>query len=394
MRGRKLVFTVAAATLVFGIKATAPGASPDAGTIQDDSDGLTSCALYGTTLLGGAGCGVVFKLDQTGNETVLYTFTCGADGSNPASGVTHHTDGNLYGATYGGGADGFGVVYQLDSTGRETVLHSFTGGADGAHPSGAVFDPAGNLHGTASHGGISNFGVVFKLEPGDRYHITHSFTGTDGSYPSGVVRDSAGNFYGVTFNGGAHDAGVVYKLDSTGRETVLYSFTGGADGANPHLGVVLDSAGNLYGTTAYGGAFGFGVVYKVDSAGKETVLHSFTGGTDGATPLGGVILDSNGNLYGTTGGHGAHWGVVYELDSTGRETVLHSFTGGVDSGTPMGSVILDSAGNLFGTTFGGRSDNGVVYKLGPARKKLTVLHAFTGGADGAHPPSGVILLRQ
>jgi uncharacterized repeat protein (TIGR03803 family) len=400
MRGTKLVFIVTAGVFVCGIKAVAPGASPDASAIQGDSDGMTSGALYGTAAGGGThGCGVVYKVDATG-ITVLYTFTCGADGGVPVSGVTHHTDGNLYGTAPAYGADNVGVIYKLDSTGKETVLHTFTQNPDGANPgAGVVLDATGNLYGTAVHGGVHGDGVVFKLEPGGNY-ITSSFTGADGAIPNEVVRDSAGNLYGTTVGGGAQNAGVVYKMDATGKETVVYSFAGGTDGSNPTAGVVLDSAGNLYGTTNHGGVFGFGVVFKVDSAGKETVLHSFTAGMDGSNPAAGVILDSDGNLYGTTLLGGAHnSGAVYKVESNGKETVLHSFTGGDEGALPEAGVVLDSAGNLYGTTrYGGSGQglagHGVVYKLGPARKKLTVLHTFTGHADGGNPYAGVIVRRQ
>ena len=150
-----------------------------------------------------------------------------------------------------------------------------------------------------------------------------------------MIRDSAGNFYGTTYGGGAYGYGVVYELDAQGHETVLYTFTGGTDGGNPQAGVTRDSAGNLYGTTYGSGAHGYGVVYKVDTAGHETVLYSFTGGADGANPSAGVIQAPSGNLYGTTYyGGTASQGVVYELDTSGNERVLHSFLGG-----PTGAIL-------------------------------------------------------
>lgn len=283
---------------------------------------------------------------------------------------------------------------------NETVLYSFTGGADGGHPeAGLILDAAGNLYGTTAGGGAANAGVVFKLDTAGREMVLYSFTGgADGNGPnSGVIRDAAGNLYGTTSIGGnlstCHLAGcgVVFKLDTTGKETVLYSFTGGADGAGPEAGVMHDSAGNLYGTTYDGGASGFGVVYKVDTASQETVLHNFTGGPDGRNPLAGVILDPAGNLYGTTGGGGANTGSVYKVDAAGQETVLHHFTGHGDGNSPSGGVVRDPAGHLYGATYyGGASGFGVVFELpdtgGPGR----VLYSFTGGVDGGNPYSGVI----
>ena len=167
--------------------------------------------------------------------------------------------------------------------------------------------------------------------------VLHNFLspGKGANPETGVIRDSAGNLYGTTKSGGRRNAGVVYKLDTSGRETVLHSFTSGADGGGPIAGVIRDSAGNLYGTTFYGGAANGGVVYKLDTAGHEIVLYNFTGGADGSQPDAGVIRDSAGNLYGTTYlGGAANAGVVYKLDPSGHETVLYSFTGGADGGYP------------------------------------------------------------
>jgi uncharacterized repeat protein (TIGR03803 family) len=182
-----------------------------------------------------------------------------------------------------------------------------------------------------------------------------------------VIRDQAGNLYGTTTFGGAAGYGVVYKVDTAGLETVLYSFKGAADGGEPYGGLIRDSAGNLYGTTPSYGTGYEGVVYKVDTAGNETVLYTFTGGSDGGYPYGGLVRDSAGNLYGTTSlGGTAGAGVVYELSAAGQETVLHSFTGGADGGTPYAGVIRDSAGNIYGTTYsGGKENSGGVFKLVP-----------------------------
>jgi uncharacterized repeat protein (TIGR03803 family) len=263
------------------------------------------------------------------------------------------------------------VVFKLDTTGNETVLYSFTGSADGGGPTaGLIFDSAGNLYGTGSYGGPSGGGVVFKLDTSGHETVLYSFTGgADGGVPyASVIRDSAGNLYGTTINGGSSAHGVVFKVDTTGHETVLYSFTGGADGGDPFSGVIRDSAGNLVGTTLRGGvAPGLGVVYLVDTKGNETVLYSFKGGADGKAPAAGVIRDPNtGSLYGTTSAGGAFGqGVVYELTAD-NETVLYSFTGGADGGDPIASLIRDSAGDLYGTTTaGGKRGGGVLFKLKP-----------------------------
>jgi len=264
---------------------------------------------------------VVFKLNGNGKEKVLYSFTGGADGADPQAGLVRDSSGNLYGTAFYGGAYGWGVVFKVDTTGAETVLYSFTGGSDGGEPL------------------------------------------------AGLLRDSAGNLYGTTY-GGAYGWGVVFMLDPTGAETVLYSFT---YGANPYAGLVRDSAGNLYGTTEAGGAYGLGAVFKVKENSKEKILYSFTGGADGTDPRGGLVRDSASNLYGTTWQGGAYgWGVVFKVDSTGKETVLYTFTGGADGGNPAAGLLRDSAGNLYGTTyFGGVVSDacsmgcGVVFKITP-----------------------------
>lgn len=353
--------------------------------------------LYGTTVVGGtAGWGAVYLVNAAGQETVLPCFPGAPGGTNPRAGVIRDAAGNLYGTTHFGGRVNAGVVYKLDAAGRETVLYSFNGGADGRNPSaGVIADGAGNLYGTTALGGTVGYGVVYKLDTAGHEAVLYSFTGrADGGYPwGGVIRDSAGNLYGTTSKGGTGSAGVVFKLDSSGQETVLYSFTGGADGGYPTAGVIRDSAGNLYGTTTYGGT-GWGVVYKADAAGHETVLYTFMGLADGGYPEAGVIRDSAGNLYGTTVSGGTDEnGVVYKLDVAGQETVLHAFTG-ADGRKPYASVILDAAGNLYGTTQlggtgAGANGYGVVYRIDTAGHE-TVLHSFTGRTDGGWPFAGVI----
>jgi len=318
-----------------------------------------------------AALGMARAQGPAATETVVHTFKTGApNGSFAYPGVIRDPAGNLYGTTVYGGTSGAGVLYKVDSSGKETVLYNFTGGADGGYPYATpIADSAGNLYGTTENGGTANpnGGVVYKVDVAGHETVLHSFTGgADGQIPSaGVIRDSAGNLYGTTQYGGTGGWGVVYKLDTSGTETVLYTFTGGADGAKPFAGVIGDSQGGLYGTT-YSGGTGAGVVYRLDKTGKETVLYTFTGGADGGQPLTGVIGDAAGNLYGTTSHGGtANVGVVYELGPGGHETVLHSFTGGADGGSPNG-VIRDSAGDLYGTAEdGGKSSGGVVYLIKP-----------------------------
>ena len=350
------------------------GYEAGAGVIPDPAGNL-----YGTAENGGqAGDGVVYKLDRDGRYSVLHSFTGRNLGRTPIGGVTRDPAGDLYGTTYYGGPDNTGVVYKLDTAGNYTVLYGFAGELNGSHPqAGVIRDSAGNLYGTTRGGGVpgtrcptSTFGcgVVYKVDTTGQETVLYKFTGgADGGNPAaGVVRDSAGNLYGTTVYGGSANAGVVYKLDTAGNQTAIYTWTGGADGLYPNA-VIRDPEGNLYGTTVFGGAADAGVVYKLDAAGNYTALYSFTGGSDGAQPVTGVIRDSAGNFYGTTTNDGATFGaVVYRLDTTGNYTVLCSFTGGADGGTPRAGVIRDSAGNLYGTnTVGGKNGEGVVYKIEP-----------------------------
>ena len=332
---------------------------------------------------------------QTYKEKVLYSFRGKADGRFPYAGLVRDAAGNLYGTTYQGGAYGLGTVFKLSKTGKKTVLHSFarTGG-DGANPeAGLVRDAAGNLYGTTPYGGASGYGTVFMLDTTGKETVLYSFTGTggDGAEPlfGYLVRDAAGNLYGTTEGGGASGYGTVFMLDETGNETVLYSFTGtGGDGTEPAAGLVRDAAGNLYGTTKSGGASGYyGTVFMLDTTGKETVLHSFDG-SDGADPLAGLVRDAAGNLYGTTNS-GDGYGTVFMLDETGKETVLHSFKRPSREGAYPFGLVRDAKGNLYGTTFeGGASGLGTVFMLDKTGKE-TVLHRFAG-SDGAYPDAGLV----
>lgn len=369
------------------------GASPWAGLVMDSSGNL-----YGTTDFGGSnacvgGCGTVFKLDTSGRLTVLHRFS-GSDGASPTTDLVIDSSGNLYGTTGAGGSSdcayyGCGTVFKLDTSGTLTVLHSFSGFSDGGWPyAGLVMDSSGNLYGmTVTGWGGSNAcllygcGTVFKLDTsGSGFTVLHVIAGypPDGGLPSGaLVIDSSGNLYGTTLGGGAFSnacggaCGTVFKLDTSRRLTVLHSFSGG-DGANPYGGLVLDTSGNLYGTTVGGGSDACfnrcGTVFKLDTSGNGfTVLHSFSG-SDGQWPYGGLALDSSGNLYGTTAANGT----VFKLDTSGNNfTVLHRFASS-DGSWPLSRLAIDSSGNLYGTaSMGGSSNQGTVFEISTTPQAAT-----------------------
>jgi len=371
-------------TVLYTFTGSTDGGWPYAGVILDDSGNM-----YGTTETRGDvkacgafhGCGVVYKLDTSGNETVLHTFEGNSDGRQPQWGnLFRDKAGNLWDTTvYGGikGDIGLGVVYKLTNTGKETILHRFAGGPnDGEEPqTGLIQDKDGTFYGTTAAGGSGPYGdcgTVFKMSKSGKITILHSFVITDGCQPEGgLVMDASGNMYGVTTSGGSAGYGTVYKITKTGTVTTLHSFTGQPDGAFP-LGILaIDKAGNLYGTTPNGGdpkctteQQGCGIVFEIDTHGKEHILHSFLA-AEGGLPYAGVVLDAVGNLYGSTSGFSTYnWGSLFKLDKRGNFTKLHDFTGGADGGFPFAAMTLDKSGTFYGTTYLGGMSGGCDYGQG------------------------------
>lgn len=349
-------------------------------------------------------------------EMPLWNFSeSGTLGYGPA-GVIMDSTGNIYGATPNGGPDGGGVVFELmpKPTGgwQPKVLHAFNTTDGGFFPSALIFGGSGILYGVTSGGGANSDGTVFEMVegPGGNWGERTLYNFTD-LYPSGLTLDTAGNIYGTVAygHGSGSVAGYVYKLThGTGgswTESVLYDFgASGTDGYQPYSGVTFDSAGNLYGTTFYGGSVcNCGTVWELSPAAggtwTETILHNFADDTsDGGHPLAGVTFDSAGNLYGTTfNGGGGSLGIVYELTPAAgswTETLLHSFFNNGDGIIPGGGrLVPDASGNLYDTTQeGGSGGNGTIYKLtqetGGSWRYATYFRF--DGTDGASPSGGVV----
>ena len=355
---------------------------------------------------------------------VIYNFTAGQDGAYPEAGVTMDSAGSLYGTTYEGGTLNRGTVYKLGHRGTGwvvTPLYNFKGQTDGGAPiAGVVFGPNGTLYGTTEFGGINcgeGCGVAFNLKPPITIcktvscpwteTVIYSFRGDlDGANPGfgSLTFDKAGDIYGTTYFGGNDADGVVYELtpsNGSWSESPIHTFSGESDGENPYSNVIFDASGNLYGTTFAGGAHTYGTVYKLTPSGSawtEDTLYSFQSSTDGGKPYGGVVFDTAGKLYGATSSGGTNsGGTAYELmPSSGSWTfdLLYSFTGTAYLPGSFGSLTMDSAGNFYGTTVkDGANGLGSVFKLTPSNGgwTLTDVYDFAGGTGGEIPYGSVLI---
>ena len=366
------------------------GSSPNGDLIRD-----TAGNFYGTTQFGGSSNrGLIFKLDPTGKQTILYTFTGASDGGIPIGRLLPDSAGNFYGITALGGDPtcSCGTVFKLTKNGALKVLHSFKGGKDGSQNQGqpelGLVMVNGDLYGSASFGGVSGCdgnlgcGVLFKVTQSGKETVLHRFTGqADGAFPQDLTRDKTGNIYGAT--GGSYmqgNGGTLFKLDTTGKLTTLYTFPGGADGISPRWHLLRSASGVFHGVTQFGGnttncaisSAGCGVVFTVNASAKERVLHAFGKQVNGGEEPSGGLLDAAGNFYGVTVYGGTvnstctfGCGVVYRVGGDGKYSVLYRFTGGTDGGLPSGSLTEDAAGNLYGAATVAGSGNGVIYEITP-----------------------------
>jgi uncharacterized repeat protein (TIGR03803 family) len=394
----------------------ADGGQPAAGPTFDKSGNL-----YGTSFYGGTSYGLVYKASRQGSASSsiswaldpIYSFNNAEGGAYPDYGsITLAPDGSLFGAASTGGLGAGGVIFNLKSQPpcsngecrwTNSIVHPFGGGSDGIDPtSSVVFDAAGNFYGTTFHGGSSGNGTVYNgVRSGETWTVSviYNFAGdSDGGNPvAGLILDSAGNLYGTTYDGGANDSGTVFELVQSGSgwtKNTLYDFHDQEDGRNPAGGLVMDRAGDLFGTTVFGGANSGGTVFELTHSGgwSLTTLYSFAGI---AGPYNDLVVDAAGNLYGTTYRDGANQaGSVFKLSlspgnssngtlvngtpsngtvsngslSNGNSTFtsLHDFTGSNDGGMPTGKLSVDASGDLYGTTTSGGSHNqGVLFWIAP-----------------------------
>jgi uncharacterized repeat protein (TIGR03803 family) len=363
--------------------------------LETDSHGN----IYGTTVLGGEfGGGTVFKLSPTPGgweHTILYSFTGGADGGEPYKGVTLDGEGNLYGTAVTGGSGscegGCGVVYKLTNSGgtwTQQVVHAFTGGDDGSGPGARVtVDRVGNIYGMTPTGGANSVGTIYKIHEvagGWNFRVIHTFTGGDdgGSGSAGRMILRRGRLYGAATTGGAHGVGVIFELRPTAVGEwdfrSIYAFQGQPDGIFPYGALLFTGSGKIYGTTYYGGSGscegGCGAVYELsprrNGEWDERVIYSFQKGTDGNSPISNLVRDAAGNLYGTTSEGGLGSGVIFKLSPIGggqwTESVVHPFAGPPDGAFAYNGMVVDRSGNFYGATVhGGDNDDGCLYKFTP-----------------------------
>ena len=339
-------------------------------------------------------------------EIDLHDFASGADGALPYAGLVS-IKGTLYGTTVDGGANGDGTVFKITTSGKESVLHAFTGGAsDGANPYGGLIDVDGMLYGTTlSAGGLGCYstgcGAIFKITTSGKESIVYSFKGgsTDGAFPQAGLIDVKGTLFGTTVEGGTKNYGTVFKITASGKESLLHSFAGGTDGASPLAGLT-DFKGTLYGTTEVGGTgscsgfqgAGCGTIFKVATSGTERVLFTFPGTTaNGEFPFAGLTA-VKGMLYGTTVNGGAsNIGTVFKITPSGTESVLYNFKNSSGDGNEPYAGLLYIKDTLYGTTGqGGSASVGTVFKITTSGTE-SVLYNFAGyPSNGGTPTAGLI----
>jgi uncharacterized repeat protein (TIGR03803 family) len=326
--------------------------------------------------------------------TTLHSFGPSPDGAQPNAALVQGGDGNFYGTTYSGGTNGFGTLFRISPGGMETNLYSFTvNSQQNNSTAGMVQGSDGNFYGTTPRG----YGTVFRISPSGTYTTLYAFhvrPGAGKSPQAGLAQGSDGNFYGTTSQGGMHGAGIVFRISPSGTETNLYSFgIPTNDGLSPGAGLVQGSDGDFYGTTYYGGINYSGTVFRISPSGSFTSLYSFAGfPTDGSFPQAILVQGRDGNFYSTTASGGAYGaGTVFRISPGGMETNLYSFGSFPNDGSsPAAGLVQGSDGNFYGTTeFGGVYGGGTVFRISPSGN-CTSLYSFVGYPGGAGEPNGLV----
>jgi uncharacterized repeat protein (TIGR03803 family) len=345
---------------------------------------------YGTTWYGGTGGGTVFKVTPSGTESIVYAFSGSQDGQLPSK-LIQGADGNFYGTTlWGGGTNGYGIIFKVTPSGEETILQSLTNTGGPANPgAGLTLGADGNFYGTSTGGGVSGQGTFFQLTPAGLLTVLYSFGGASGGNPAAeLIQVKDGEFFGTTRQGGTGGYGTAFKVSAKGVLKVLHAFTGTPDGAYPAAPLLHGLDGAFYGTTEAGGtgncAFsglptGCGTVFRVTSAGVETVIHDFAGfPTDGGGPVGGLVQAKNGTFYGTTeqggftapGNCSSGCGTIFSMTPAGTEQILYACGEPpdpwyYDCWVPSGTLLLSAADTLTGTSQNGGGGWGNVFSIAP-----------------------------
>ena len=351
---------------LYSFKSIPDGMEPAGGMV------VLNGTLYGTTQVGGQGdAGAVFASSTAGNERVLYSLGTGggADGVFPVAGLVV-LNGIFYGTATSGGQNGFGAVFKIDKSGKESLVYSFKGSNDGSGPYAALTPYKGALYGTTIQGGGSSkcpqgCGTVFEVTTAGKEHVVYAFKGaSDGAAPVSNVIAVNSALFGTTADGGKNGTGTIFKTSTAGKEQVLHSFGSGLDGSEPEAGLV-NLNGKLYGTTNSGGQHANGTVFSTTTAGGEHVVYDFKGGSDGANPEANLIAVKS-TLYGTTAGGGtAGLGTVFSVSPSGSEHALHAFKSSSEGSDPRAPLVADG-GSLYGTTsMGGTTGVGTIFKVTP-----------------------------
>lgn len=350
--------------------ASCPARAASFAILTSVSGGPQIGAVQGTTLYGTVaynGAGQLFSVSTSGTQyRLLHSFTAAADGQAPNARLAVNAGGIVFGTAPSGGAYGGGTAWMYTPKGRFYTTHSFGAGGDGSAPMQGPTLAGGRLYDATGEGAIGGSGNIFTLTPGGAYTVMYEFMSQgDGHCPfSGVAAGPGGVLYGTTVGVGfgGNPTGSVWRYSAAGGLTTLYVFTNGADGEWPHQAPSLDPAGNLFGTTAIRNGTGFdGAIWRISAAGRFALLHSMHGATDGSGPNSPLLFNSDGNFYGTASGGGQYgYGTVFSISPAGKFSVVHSFTGGADGAQPTGNLVRDAAGAVYGGTA-----YGPVFKIVP-----------------------------